>query len=197
MASPSSATPTWPAGWPGKSRRCIRTTCCAWTEDLCKAKDGNIDVNLEDDAIRGLTVIKGASSPGRTAAQAAGRAADRPKAERTIAEKKWGHGHGAGAPMPVKSLAIVFGVGALLFLLVGLYAPRLPRALHRVRAGLLRRLHGGVERHASLHTPLMSVTNAISSSSPSGAGADRPPLADGARRLIGPGLAGSPSSASC
>ncbi|MCK6372198.1 MAG: Re/Si-specific NAD(P)(+) transhydrogenase subunit alpha, partial [Gammaproteobacteria bacterium] len=28
------------------------------TEDLCKAKDGSIDVNFEDEAIRGLTVIK-------------------------------------------------------------------------------------------------------------------------------------------
>ena len=28
---------------------------------------------------------------------------------------------------------------------------------------MLRRLHGGVERHTALHTPLMSVTNAISS----------------------------------
>ena len=28
------------------------------TEELCKAKDGAINVNMEDDAIRGLTVIK-------------------------------------------------------------------------------------------------------------------------------------------
>ena len=28
------------------------------TEELCKTKDGTINVNMEDDAIRGLTVIK-------------------------------------------------------------------------------------------------------------------------------------------
>src|SRR5512146_2662343 len=28
------------------------------TEELCKTKDGNINVNMEDDAIRGLTVVK-------------------------------------------------------------------------------------------------------------------------------------------
>jgi len=28
------------------------------TEELCKAKDGQIVVNMEDDAIRGFTVIK-------------------------------------------------------------------------------------------------------------------------------------------
>jgi NAD(P) transhydrogenase subunit alpha len=31
------------------------------TEELCKTKDGNINVNMEDDAIRGLTVIKDGS----------------------------------------------------------------------------------------------------------------------------------------
>src|ERR1043165_2259622 len=33
------------------------------TEELCKAKDGVINVNMEDDAIRGLTVIKDATVP--------------------------------------------------------------------------------------------------------------------------------------
>src|SRR4029077_17594405 len=28
------------------------------TEELCKTKDGVVDVNMDDDAIRGLTVIK-------------------------------------------------------------------------------------------------------------------------------------------
>jgi NAD(P) transhydrogenase subunit alpha len=104
---------------------------------------------MEDDAIRGLTVIKDGeitwpppppklpAAAGQAQAAAAGRAA--PK----------GHGHGAGEPMSAKSLATVFGVGALLFLLVGpVRAGQLPVALHGVRAGLLRRLHGGVERHA-------------------------------------------------
>jgi NAD(P) transhydrogenase subunit alpha len=31
------------------------------TEELCKTKDGNINVNMEDDAIRGLTVVKDGS----------------------------------------------------------------------------------------------------------------------------------------
>jgi NAD(P) transhydrogenase subunit alpha len=35
------------------------------TEELCKTKDGVINVNMEDDAIRGLTVIKEGESPGR------------------------------------------------------------------------------------------------------------------------------------
>jgi hypothetical protein len=44
------------------------------TEELCKTKDGVINVNMDDDAIRGLTVIKdGAVTWPRAAAQAAGR----------------------------------------------------------------------------------------------------------------------------
>jgi NAD(P) transhydrogenase subunit alpha len=35
------------------------------TEELCKTKDGVINVNMDDDAIRGLTVIKDGASPGR------------------------------------------------------------------------------------------------------------------------------------
>jgi NAD(P) transhydrogenase subunit alpha len=34
------------------------------TEELCKAKDGVAVVNMEDDAIRGLTVVKDGASPG-------------------------------------------------------------------------------------------------------------------------------------
>jgi NAD(P) transhydrogenase subunit alpha len=86
-------------------------------EELCKAKDGRIDVNMEDDAIRGLTVIKEGSitwpppPPKIPAAVAKPKTAAMPPAPK-------GHGHGASEPMSAKSLATVFGVGALLFLLV-------------------------------------------------------------------------------
>src|SRR3982751_3298580 len=91
-------------------------------EELCKAKDGRIDVNMDDDAIRGLTVVKDGTitwpppPPKIPAAAAQAKPAAVPVAAK-------GHGHGAGEPMTARSLAIVFGVGALLFLLVGLYAP--------------------------------------------------------------------------
>ena len=38
------------------------------TEELCKTKDGVVDVNMDDDAIRGLTVIKDGTVTGRAAA---------------------------------------------------------------------------------------------------------------------------------
>src|SRR6185436_16849857 len=93
-------------------------------EELCKTKDGVINVNMEDDAIRGLTVIKeGAVTwpppPLKVAAAPAKPAGDKP----VVAEKK-GHGHGAsGAPMPAGKLATMFAVAAVLFFVVGTYAP--------------------------------------------------------------------------
>ena len=132
------------------------------TEELCKAKDGNINVNMEDDAIRGLTVVKeGAVTwPAPPLKQAAPPA---PKAAAAVPPPK-GHGHGAGEPMSAGSLAAVFGVGALLFLLVGLYAPT--TFLSHFTVFVLACFVGYMviwNVTPSLHTPLMSVTNAISS----------------------------------
>jgi NAD(P) transhydrogenase subunit alpha len=137
------------------------------TEELCKTKDGVINVNFDDDAIRGLTVIKEgavtwpAPPPKLPAVPAAKPAAAvaAPKAAKASA-----HGHGAGEPMSAKSLAIVFAVGALLFGLVGAYAPA--SFLSHFTVFVLACFVGYMvvwNVTPSLHTPLMSVTNAISS----------------------------------
>jgi len=137
------------------------------TEELCKTKDGVINVNFDDDAIRGLTVIKEgavtwpAPPPKLPAVPAAKPAAAvaAPKAAKASA-----HGHGAGEPMSAKSLAIVFTVGAVLFALVGAYAPA--SFLAHFTVFVLACFVGYMvvwNVTPSLHTPLMSVTNAISS----------------------------------
>src|SRR5512143_2927579 len=91
------------------------------TEELCKTKDGVIDVNMEDEAIRGLTVVKEGNItwpppplklPAPPAAKPAAAVAAKPK----------GHGEPSG-PMSRTKMAALFGVGALLFLLIGRYAP--------------------------------------------------------------------------
>jgi H+-translocating NAD(P) transhydrogenase subunit alpha len=148
-------------------------------EELCKAKDGRIDVNMEDDAIRGLTVIKDgeitwpAPPPKLPAAK--------PQAKAAVVAAPKGHGHGPGEPMSAKSLAIIFGVGALLFLLVGLYAPA--SFLSHFTVFVLACFVGYMviwNVTPSLHTPLMSVTNAISSIIAIGALIQvAPPLAGG------------------
>jgi NAD(P) transhydrogenase subunit alpha len=134
------------------------------TEELCKTKDGVINVNFEDDAIRGLTVVKDgaltwpAPAPKLPAAPAAKPAAA------VAAPKASSHGHGPGEPMSAKTLAIVFGVGAVLFALVGAYAPA--SFLSHFTVFVLACFVGYMvvwNVTPSLHTPLMSVTNAISS----------------------------------
>jgi NAD(P) transhydrogenase subunit alpha len=154
------------------------------TEELCKAKDGTVNVNFEDDAIRGLTVIKDGEITWPAPPPKLPAVAPKPKAAAAPTPKA--HGHGPGEPMSGQSLAIVFGVGALLFALVGLYAPA--SFLAHFTVFVLACFVGYMvvwNVTPSLHTPLMSVTNAISSiiaigaliqiAPPLiGAGADRP-----------------------
>jgi len=133
------------------------------TEELCKTKDGVLFVNMEDDAIRGLTVIKDGAvtwpspppklppaPPPRTAAAA-------------MPPKPKGHGAASG-PMPLGKSVILFGGGALLFLLIGRYAP--PSFLGHFTVFVLACFVGYMvvwNVKPALHTPLMSVTNAVSS----------------------------------
>jgi len=131
-------------------------------EELCKAKDGVIDVNMEDDAIRGLTVVKEGSitwppPPPKLPAPAA------KPAVKAAAPAAKGHG-GAGAPAAARSVAILFAVGAVLFWFIGAYAP--PAFVQHFTVFVLACFVGYMvvwNVTPALHTPLMSVTNAISS----------------------------------
>lgn len=133
------------------------------TEELCKAKDGVINVNMDDDAIRGLTVIKdGEITWPAPPIAAAPKPAPKPAA--AAVEKKSGHGHGPGGPMPAKTLAIIFAVGALAFGAIGSFAPA--AFLGHFTVFVLACFIGYMvvwNVTPALHTPLMSVTNAISS----------------------------------
>jgi NAD(P) transhydrogenase subunit alpha len=136
------------------------------SEELCKTKDGVINVNMEDDAIRGLTVIKQGEVtwPAPPIKQAAAPAA-KPAAAAPVPAAKKGHGHGgASEPMAAGSLTIMFAVAAVLFWFVGAYAP--PAFLGHFTVFVLAVFVGYMvvwNVTPSLHTPLMSVTNAISS----------------------------------
>ena len=149
------------------------------TEELCKTKDGVIDVNMEDDAIRGLTVVKDGSitwpaPPLKLAAPPPARAAAVPAATK-------GQGHGAGEPASAKTLVTVFGLGAVAFVLIGLYAPA--TFLAHFTVFVLACFVGYMvvwNVTPSLHTPLMSVTNAISSIIAIGALIQVAPPLDGA-----------------
>ncbi|CAN0324074.1 unnamed protein product, partial [Phaeothamnion confervicola] len=133
-------------------------------EELCKTKDGVINVNMEDDAIRGLTVIKeGAITwPAPPIKLAAPPAAAKPAVAVPAAKK--GHGHGGGAPMAGGKLAIMFAVAAVAFWFIGANAPA--AFLGHFTVFVLACFVGYMvvwNVTPALHTPLMSVTNAISS----------------------------------
>jgi NAD(P) transhydrogenase subunit alpha len=155
------------------------------SEDLTKAKDGVYVVNMDDEVIRGTTVIKDGAvtwpppAPKLSAAPPA-KAAAKPVA--APAEKK-GHGHGgSGAPMPARTLAILFAVAALLFWVIGAYAP--PAFLGHFTVFVLACFVGYMvvwNVTPALHTPLMSVTNAISSIIIIGALVQVAPPGEGAR----------------
>ena len=133
------------------------------TEELCKAKDGVVNINMEDDAIRGLTVIKDGEVTWPAPPIKMPAPPPKPPAAAAAPSAAKGHGHG-GAPMSARGLATVFGVGALAFLFVGLYAPA--SFLSHFTVFVLACFVGYMviwNVTPSLHTPLMSVTNAISS----------------------------------
>jgi NAD(P) transhydrogenase subunit alpha len=152
------------------------------TEELCKTKDGVINVNMEDDAIRGLTVIKdGAITWPAPPLVVAAKPAPKPAAA-PVAKKGHGHGEPSG-PMPAGQLAIVAGVAAVLFILVGAYAPA--AFLSHFTVFVLACFVGYMvvwNVKPALHTPLMSVTNAISSIIAIGALVQISPIANAAAR---------------
>ncbi|MEA3194147.1 MAG: H+-translocating transhydrogenase subunit alpha [Betaproteobacteria bacterium] len=129
-------------------------------EELCKTKDGVINVNMDDDAIRGLTVIKDGAvtwpaPPLKLPVPAAKPAAAKPPPPK--------HGE-SGGPASARSTAITFLVAAIVFWFIGANAPA--AFLAHFTVFVLACFVGYMviwNVTPALHTPLMSVTNAISS----------------------------------
>jgi len=138
-------------------------------EDMIKTKsiEGDaVKVDMVDEVLRGTTVIdrgevtwpppppKLSAAPAVPAAKAA-----------VVQPKPKGHGHGASeGPMSGTRTAVLFGTAALLFLLVGRFAPS--SFLAHFTVFILACFVGYMvvwNVTPALHTPLMSVTNAVSS----------------------------------
>ncbi|MDP2824114.1 MAG: Re/Si-specific NAD(P)(+) transhydrogenase subunit alpha [Sulfuritalea sp.] len=139
------------------------------TEDLIKTTsvtpEGVINANMEDEVIRGTTVIKEGNitwPPPAPKLSAAPPAVAKP-AVAAPAAKKGGHGKSA-APASATSTAVTFGIAALMFWFVGANAPA--AFLAHFTVFVLACFVGYMvvwNVTPALHTPLMSVTNAISS----------------------------------
>jgi len=156
-----------PSRLPRQASNLYATNLFRLSEELCKAKDGVFNVNMDDEVIRGTTVIKQGEvtwPPPAPRLSAAPAAAQKAVVMPAVPEKK-AHGHGAaGEPMSPGRMAVVFGVAAVLFALVGAYAPA--AFLGHFTVFVLACFVGYMvvwNVTPALHTPLMSVTNAISS----------------------------------
>ncbi len=140
------------------------------SEDLIKTgsvvlAEGKISANMEDEVIRGTTVVKDGEItwPPPAPKLSAAPAAAKPAAALPVAKKAHGHG-GSSEPMPEGKLAVLFGVAAAFFWLIGYSAP--PAFLGHFTVFVLACFIGYMvvwNVKPALHTPLMSVTNAVSS----------------------------------
>ena len=125
--------------------------------DMTKEKDGNAKVDFEDEVVRGATAVKGGEitfpPPAPKLSAAPAKPAEKPAEVKPIEEES-----SAMGPL------ITFGVGALALFGLGAIAPASFMAHFTVF--VLACFVGYMviwNVSAALHTPLMSVTNAISS----------------------------------
>ncbi len=133
--------------------------------DLTPEKDGVVNHNMEDDVIRSSTVAHNGAvtfpPPPLKVAAIAAKSKEKPK-ELTPEEKK--AAEAAAFKAQTKQQVILLGVGGALMLLAGLYAPA-SFMQHFIVFVLSVFIGFQVIWNVShsLHTPLMAVTNAISS----------------------------------
>jgi len=125
--------------------------------DMTKEKDGNAKVDFEDEVVRGATAVKGGDitfpPPAPKLSAAPAKPAEKPAGVKPVEEES-----SAMGPL------ITFGVGALALFGLGAIAPASFMAHFTVF--VLACFVGYMviwNVSAALHTPLMSVTNAISS----------------------------------
>ena len=153
-----------PSRLPTQASTLYATNLFRLSEELCKAKDGVFNVNMDDEVIRGTTVIKEGiiTWPPPAPKLSATPAVAKPAGAMPVPAKK-GHGH-ASAPMSASKLTIMFAVAAALFWFIGANAPA--AFLGHFTVFVLACFVGYMvvwNVTPALHTPLMSVTNAISS----------------------------------
>jgi NAD(P) transhydrogenase subunit alpha len=145
-----------PSRLPTQSSQLYGTNLRHFLTDLTPNKDGNIVVNMQDDVIRGATVIDQGNitwppPPLKVPAIAAPAAAAAVPAAKAVKPSK---GYGS---------LIAMALGAVMLALIGAYAPgAFMQHLTVFVLAVFVGFHVIWNVAPALHTPLMSVTNAIS-----------------------------------
>ena len=136
--------------------------------DMCPKKDGVLVVDFNDEVVRGATVVKGHEitwPPPPPKLTATPKPAKAPGLK-TQGSEKHGHGHGKAAAAPPNALSTIISVLVAGAALLGLGAVAPKEFMGHFTVFVLAVFVGYMviwNVTPSLHTPLMSVTNAISS----------------------------------
>ncbi len=126
--------------------------------DMCPEKDGQLVVDFEDEVVRGTTVVKDGQITWPPPAPKLSAAPAKPAPPPAAPEPKEAEKPSVVGPI------LTFGIGALALLGLGVVAP--PSFMAHFTVFVLACFVGYMviwNVTAALHTPLMSVTNAISS----------------------------------
>lgn len=164
-----------PSRLPRQSSQLYATNLLNLIEELCPNKDGIIHIDMENEVIRGTTVIKYGlitypPPPPKLSASPAPQLVAAPPIESKSAAvaTKPSHGEATG-PISTQLLAIISTVSILFFVFISYTFPELWRQLSSVISPIYILVLAGflgfeiIKRVTpTLHTPLMSATNAIS-----------------------------------
>lgn len=134
-------------------------------EELSPKKDGTVNVNMEDEVIRGMTVIKDGVITWPAPAPKISTAPIEKKAENVLAKEKESEAQKKKSKVPhfVKDIIFLLAAASLIYA-IGTFAPA--DFVKHFTIFVLACFIGYMviwNVTPSLHTPLMSVTNAISS----------------------------------
>lgn len=141
---------------PAQSSQLYSTNLVNLSKLLCKNKDGNIDIDFDDVILRNMSVTKDGEvtfPPPKISVSAAPAAPTSAEPPKKVEQRQ----------ISPKFKATLVGILVVAFVLIGLYAPEkfLPHFTVFVLACVVGYYVVWNVTH-SLHTPLMSVTNAIS-----------------------------------
>ncbi len=151
-----------PSRLPKQSSQLYANNLLRMFEELCPKKNGQINLNLEDEVLRGATVIRAGEiiwpPPPVKLSAAQSKPAAVQAAATPVAVKK-AHGEPSGQPLSIAPLIAM----AVVLTVIGVFAPQ--PFMTQMTVFVLSCFVGYMviwNVKASLHTPLMSLTNAIS-----------------------------------
>jgi NAD(P) transhydrogenase subunit alpha len=144
-----------PARLPAQASQLYGTNLVNLMKLLTPGKDGQLVLDLDDVVQRGVTVVHNGENMWPPPPVQVSAAAPVPLAERPVKEEK--------PPLSVARKFAIVGIGVIAFWLITAFAPApLPEHFTVLMLAVVIGYYVIGKVHHALHTPLMSITNAIS-----------------------------------